>query len=576
MSKSLYSNMFRFMSSLKKFYPVFTFIVLMSLISSGLVILYPLIFRKLVVTFQQKALRSLILLLAAYALIQIIQGSLQSAIAFIRRKYAINANKRVISHFYNVVQSLPLKVFRKFQSSGEIYQRVVDSMELNNVVVDVATGLVILILNLMVYLGIIFYLNWMVGLAILAIIPVYYVLNRIFSPKVREYQELSLLNNSPLTNHLFDCLNRITPIKALGAKEQVMTEVNRLVEVNSFHQLNLVRFNSLVSWINGSVTRILTLVVISFVVLLLLLNRMDVAGGLVILALLQQVFDPLQRAIEHFVDINRAFVILNRYYDVIEKKQEQEEQNSHNKVELNKATSIEFKNVVFSYNGTPVINDLNLDIPAGKRVAFVGRTGVGKSTMMSLVLGLYKAQSGQILIDGHNISDIDLEYYRKQLGVVLQNEYIFNSTLLDNVTFGLTKKVTEDEVIQALKNAELWDTVDKMPQKLHTQIKDETLSGGEKQRLTIARAFLRNPYLILFDEPTSSLDMETEAKIQEAIDKLMVGRTSITIAHRLSTIRKSDIIFVVRDGVVAERGNHDQLVALGGYYARLYEQSIVA
>lgn len=537
--KETYSLLVKFVATLKHFYKTFFFVIFISVISSGLAITYPLIFKEIATHFQNRAVFYLFGFVLLYAVIQLVQDTIQSFNAYIRRKYAINANKKVINHFYDKVQSLTLKRFKRFEHNGEIYQRVIDSLDLNHLVIDVASGLFIIALNLIIYLLIVSFIHWTIGLAIMAFIPAYYLLNKIYSPKLRELQELSLLNNSPLTNHLFDCLNRIITIKALGAKDQVMKETKNLIETNAFHNLNLTRYSVRVSWVNKSLTNFFNLLIISLSIFLVIKGQLTVANGLVVLVLVQRIFDPLQTAFEHFVDLNRAYVILKRYFEILDEKSEEESQKSLKPIQLNKPCSIKFKNINFAYDTEQVIKNLNLEILQGKRVAFVGRTGVGKSTLMNLILGLYKPQDGNILINSENINDIDLTHFRKQIGVVLQNEYIFPGTVYDNVIFGLEREVTEEEVKTALKNACLWSTIEKLPKGLKTKIKDDSLSGGEKQRLTIARAFLRDPRLILFDEPTSALDLKTEAQIQEAMDRLLKGRTSITIAHRLSTIKKN-------------------------------------
>jgi ABC-type multidrug transport system fused ATPase/permease subunit len=196
---------------------------------------------------------------------------------------------------------------------------------------------------------------------------------------------------------------------------------------------------------------------------------------------------------------------------------------------------------------------------------------------MNLVLGLYRPNRGRVLVNDTDLADIDLTMFRKQVGVVLQDEYIFPGTLRENVTFGLERKVTDDAIVSALQAAELWVRFANAPEGLGTILQDGSLSGGELQRLILARAFLRDPALLVFDEPTSSMDMETESRIQSTMDVLLKGRTSLTIAHRLSTIMKSDLIYIIDNGKVVEQGTHQDLVQNPiGYYSTLYRQSLVA
>lgn len=232
---------------------------------------------------------------------------------------------------------------------------------------------------------------------------------------------------------------------------------------------------------------------------------------------------------------------------------------------------IEFHNVTFSYeNNRPVLNDLNLFIPAGKTVAFVGPSGAGKTTISSLIPRFYDVDSGAITINGTDIRDMTKKSLRSQIGIVQQDVFLFSGTLKENIRYGKLDASDED-IYRAAKLANLDGLIESLPEGYETQIGQRglKLSGGQKQRIAIARTFLKNPPILILDEATSALDTETEALIQESLQELAADRTTLVIAHRLATIRHADHIVVVTKDGIAEQGNYEELVAKNGVFATL-------
>jgi subfamily B ATP-binding cassette protein MsbA len=234
---------------------------------------------------------------------------------------------------------------------------------------------------------------------------------------------------------------------------------------------------------------------------------------------------------------------------------------------------IEYRNVSFAYaDGTPVLRDIDLTVRKGRTLAIVGQSGAGKTTLADLIPRFYDPTSGQVLIDGHDIRQYDILDLRNLLGIVTQDALLFNDTVFNNIAFGL-EDVRQDDVERAARIANAHDFIMQMEQGYQTTIGDmgNKLSGGQRQRLSIARAVLHNPPILVLDEATSALDTESERLVQEALYNLMQHRTSIVIAHRLSTIQYADEIIVMQDGRIIERGNHIGLVAHNGVYRKLYE-----
>ena len=234
--------------------------------------------------------------------------------------------------------------------------------------------------------------------------------------------------------------------------------------------------------------------------------------------------------------------------------------------------NVEFKHVKFGYNPDKIIiKDFSAKVKEGQKIAIVGPTGAGKTTMVKLLMRFYDVTDGEILVDGHNIKDFDRGKLRKMFGMVLQDTWLFGGTVKDNIKYS-KEDATDDEVIQAAKAAHVHHYIKTLPNGYNSMINEESsnISAGQKQLLTIARVILADPKILILDEATSSIDTRTEIQIQSAMDNLMKGRTSFVIAHRLSTIKNSDLILVMNQGDIVEQGTHEELLAKGGFYADLY------
>ena len=260
-----------------------------------------------------------------------------------------------------------------------------------------------------------------------------------------------------------------------------------------------------------------------------------------------------------------------RVFEFLDEEEEKEKNKEF--IPTNKIDgSVEFKNVKFGYNQDKVIiNDFSAKVKPGQKIAIVGPTGAGKTTIVKLLMRFYDLNSGEILVDGHNINDYRKEDIRGLFGMVLQDTWLFNGTIMENIRYGRLE-ATDDEVIEACKMAHVHHFIQTLPDGYNMMLNEETtnISGGQKQLLTIARAILADPKILILDEATSSVDTRTEILIQKAMDKLMEGRTSFIIAHRLSTIKNADLILVMDSGDIVEQGTHEELLKKNGFYAKLY------
>ncbi|EOV9554826.1 ATP-binding cassette domain-containing protein, partial [Cronobacter turicensis] len=284
----------------------------------------------------------------------------------------------------------------------------------------------------------------------------------------------------------------------------------------------------------------------------------------------------LMRPLKSLTNVNaqfqRGMAACQTLFAILDSEQEKDEGT---RVVERAQGNLEFRDVTFTYPGReiPALRDINLSIPAGKTVALVGRSGSGKSTLASLITRFYDIDSGEILLDGHDLRGYTLSSLRNQVALVSQNVHLFNDTIANNIAYARTDVYSREAIEKAARMAYAMDFINKMDNGLDTVIGENgvLLSGGQRQRIAIARALLRDSPILILDEATSALDTESERAIQAALDELQKNRTSLVIAHRLSTIEQADEIVVIEDGRIVERGNHAELLTQHGVYAQLHK-----
>jgi subfamily B ATP-binding cassette protein MsbA len=371
------------------------------------------------------------------------------------------------------------------------------------------------------------------------------------------------------TSVLQESIYGIRVVKAYNAEE---TANKRFSEQTGRFVHSAVKHQKIITLI-PSVNEIFAIAALCVVLLVggsqVLSGTMKSSDLMTFLFLLFSIMSPIATVFNNVSQFQRGFVAAERVFDVLDRQPSV----PTGKEAINEfSTGIEVSNVNFAYTDVPVIKNTSFNIGKGKRVAFVGASGSGKSTMLDLIIRFYDPANGSIIIDGKDIKKLRINDYRALFGIVSQETMLFNDTVANNIRYGYDKATLED-IVQAAKSANAYNFIMKMPKGFDTIIGDRgvMLSGGERQRIAIARALVRNPYILVFDEATSALDAESEKTVQDAINNSLENKTAIIVAHRLATVRNCDEILVFDHGKIIERGTHGQLIARNGVYRKLYD-----
>lgn len=500
--------------------------------------------------------------------------ALSYAVNLTGQKFLVDTRSGVYEH----LQTLSQGFFEKSQTGKLVATVVHDVGSVNQLITG---GFVTVISDVVTLVGVIlliFIRDWQLALMALSVYPVY-VGNFLLS---RSQLHETATKISELRGVIYsDLQEKLAGVQVVKSYAQERSEVRQYVSLNR-DNLNLNINQSRLGtglWVRAEfITAIGTAIILALGGMRVISGAMQ-QGDLVAFLILVNVYlyGPTIRLIQLNDQLARAQTGLTRIFRLLDTKAVVT--NAVNAdIMPNIVGEIQYQDVWFEYEpGQPVLKGINLTIHPGEMIAFVGGSGSGKTTMINLLSRHYDVSSGAIIIDGYNLKDIDIVSLRKQIGVVLQESLLFHASIRENIRYG-DAHATDEDIVRAATAANLHHVIDAFPDGYNTKIGEDgvKLSGGEKQRLAIARALLADPRILVLDEATSSLDSETEALIQEALDRLMEGRTSFVIAHRLSTIVKANKIVVMEKGVVAEIGSHSDLLALGGNYARLYAEQFRA
>ncbi len=474
---------------------------------------------------------------------------------------------------YNKILSLPLGFFSE-EKKGDIMARMTSDVgEISNSIMSSLDTMFKNPMMIIVYLGVMIGISWELTIFVFFMLPIGGFLVGRIGRSLKKKSMLGQTQTGEMLSQIEETLGGLRIVKAFNAEEKVRTRFGALNETirKTFIRINCRHLLAHpVSELLGTVVIVLVLWYGGRLILNGDTGMLSAPSFIYYLVIFYSIIMPSKDISKAVYTIQKGLASLDRVDAILQAKNPITD--SQGAVSIHQfEREIEFRNVTFAYQPDVwVLQDINLTIEKGKMVALVGQSGSGKSTMVDLLPRFYDVQQGEVLIDGHNVKDLRVQDLRAQMGNVNQEAILFNDTFYNNITFGV-ETATMDEVIAAAKIANAHDFIIASEQGYDTNIGDRggKLSGGQRQRISIARAILKNPPILILDEATSALDTESEKLVQEAIDNLMQNRTSIVVAHRLSTIKKANLICVMHEGRIVERGRHDELVALNGYYKRL-------
>ncbi len=505
---------------------------------------------------------------------------IKGTLVYFQRTISETIGQRIVFELrldlYRHLQSLSMRFFRGART-GKLMLRLMGDI---NAVLDMITdGFLRALMDFITVLAVlvaILWVNWQLALIVMAALPIYLGAFLRLNPRLRESGRLARRERSTLSGHLQEKIAGAVVVKAFGQEAAESDRVerqtgrlrDRLIEkarvggrLSAIANVTVALGGALVLWIGGSQV---------------LDGSMTKGSLMAFYALAAMLFPPLRRLARTNETYQSARVSLDRILDFFDDTTPMQEHDRGPALTVTRAEVV-FEDVSFSYLADkPVLRDVTLRVLGGETVALVGHNGAGKTTLINQLLRFLNPDSGRILIDGQDIHAVQLSSLRRQIGVVTQETVLFSGSIGENIRYG-RPEASDEEVAEAARISNADEFIRQLPEGFDTDVAErgQRLSGGQLQRIALARAVLSNPPILILDEATSAVDAESESLIQDALARVMKGRTTFVIAHRVSTVRHADRIVVMQDGQIVEEGTHDDLVAAGGPYRRLFSEQLI-
>ena len=506
--------------------------------------------------------------LAFYLVIYVACGIFSNLSMIYFELAANNVTYFVQNDIYKHINELPIEYFDNL-AAGSIVSRITnDTMRLKImfqlILADIATAAIMIIA---IYIMMVV-TNIEVSLMLLILFPLVFLIFYDYRYKSAKHNKRIRHLVSKINANINENINNMEIIQALNAKKTIKDKFDKINKEIFSNNLALTKLRSYGGYRAIDIIGLLSTVIILFYFGYghITKNYPVTVGGLyIIIDYTSKIFSNVSVIVTRFGDMEQAYASASHIFDIMKLDTIEKSDGVIDKLEGN----IEFKNVYFAYDKNDVLKNVSFKIPKSTSAAFVGTTGSGKSTILNLILKFYDVKSGEILVDGVNINDLNEDVLREDFAVVLQDPFLFETTLKENIT--LDKDYSDEEVINALEELGCYTLLKKG---LNEQIKEKgsNLSQGERQLISFARAYIRNPRVLILDEATSNIDTETEQIIQQPLEKLKYSRTTLIVAHRLSTIRNVDKIFALSNGKIIESGTHDELLEKDGFYKQMYDE----
>lgn len=483
--------------------------------------------------------------------------------------------KDIVTDIYNKIQTLDMEYFSS-KKIGDMMTRVMtDPSNINSIILEIF-DMISEIIKVVFFLGIAFYIDFDLTLGVMVVTPILVITVRRYAKRLKHSGRQRQEALDGLNSKLQETLSGIRVIRAFATEKY---EINNFKKKNNNLKkiaVRSARYNAKANSIMEALNYIIIALLLMFSGYRVLRAKNFTPGDFVtIIGAISSMYTPARRAITRFNAISVNLSSITRVSEILEEMPSIVNKENCIKFE-NFTDGISFENVDFEYKDNPekILKNINLDVKKGETVAFVGNSGGGKSTLVNLIPRFFDVSNGSLKIDGIDVRDYEIKSLRKAIGIVPQETFLFSETILSNIKYS-RQNATFEEVVEAAKQANAHEFIENLPDGYDTEIGERgvKLSGGQKQRIAIARAILENPQILILDEATSALDNESEKLVQDALEKLMEGKTTFIIAHRLTTIENSNKIVVIQKGEIKEVGSHNELLSKDGIYKALYNKN---